>query len=107
MGQLEQKMPVSGHLPLNMSLWEDLVKLITCDHSSTKDRTLDMVAREGGSQSTLFLKEVGVRAPYFLGKWESEYPTSKSRRGKWESEHPMERYATLVEAPTLTVSHLI
>ena len=59
-------------------LWEDLVKLTTCDHSSIKDRTLDMVARGSGSQSTLFLREVGVRVP-----------SLKSRRGKWESESPM------------------
>src|SRR5262252_10586477 len=39
-------------------LWEDLVKLTTCDHSSIKDRAMDMVARGSGSQSTLFLKEV-------------------------------------------------
>src|SRR5215831_3154805 len=53
-------------------LWEDLVKLTTCDRSSIKDRTLDVVARGSGNQSTL-----------------------------WET------YATLVGAPTLTVSHLI
>jgi hypothetical protein len=59
-------------------LWEDLVKLTTCDRSSIKDRTLDVVARGSGSQSTLFLREVGVRVP-----------SVKSRRGKWESESPM------------------
>ena len=59
-------------------LWEDLVKLTTCDRSSIKDRTLDVVARGSGSQSTLFLREVGGRVP-----------SVKSRRGKWESESPM------------------
>ena len=59
-------------------LWEDLVKLTTCDRSSIKDRTLDVVARGSGNQSTLFLREVGGRVP-----------SVKSRRGKWESESPI------------------
>src|SRR5215475_3147826 len=60
------------------TLWEDLVKLTACDRSSIKDRTLDVLARGSGNQSTLFLREVGVRVP-----------SVKSRRGKWESESPM------------------
>ncbi len=77
-------------------LWEDLVKLTTCDHSSIKDRTLDMVARGSGSQNTLFLKEVGVRTP-----------SLKSREGSGSQSPLWETYATLVGTPTLTVSHLI
>src|SRR6266446_8845258 len=52
-------------------LWEDLVKLTTCDHSSIKDRTLDMVARGSGSQNTLLEES--------RGKWESESPMGNIR----------------------------
>jgi hypothetical protein len=73
-----QSASILGNFEGGDTLWEDLVKLTTCDRSSIKDRTLDVVARGSGSQSTLFLKEVGVRVP-----------SVKSRRGKWESESPM------------------
>src|SRR5215471_17413087 len=75
-----QTASILGNFEGGHAIREDLVKLTTCYHSSIKDRTLDMVARGSGSgnQSTLFLKEVGVRVP-----------SLKSRRGKWESEPPM------------------
>ena len=73
-----QTASILGNFEGGDTIWEALVKSTTCDHSSIKDRTLDMVARGSGSQSTLFLREVGVRAP-----------SLKSRRGKWESESPM------------------
>jgi hypothetical protein len=60
-----QTASILGNFEGGDTLWEVLVKLTTCDHSSTKDPTLDMVAKGSGSQSPLFLKEVGIRAPYF------------------------------------------
>ena len=76
-----QTASILGNFEGGDTIWEALVKSTTCDHSSTKDRTLDMVAEGSGSQSTLLEeseREVGVRVPCL-----------KSRRGKWESESPM------------------
>jgi len=73
-----QTASILGNFEGGDTLWEDLVKLTACDRSSIKDRTLDVLARGSGNQSTLFLREVGVRVP-----------SVKSRRGKWESESPM------------------
>src|SRR5215471_2270977 len=73
-----QTSSILGNFEGGDTLWEVLVKLTTYDHSSTKERTLDTVARGSGSQSTLFLRDVGIRAP-----------SLKSQRGKWESESPM------------------
>ena len=73
-----QTASILGNFEGGDTLWEDLVKLTAFDRSSIKDRTLDVLARGSGNQSTLFLREVGVRVP-----------SVKSRRGKWESESPM------------------
>jgi hypothetical protein len=55
---------------------------------------------KSGNQSTLFLRKVGIRVPYFWGKWESEYPVWRVGEGsgnqstlfflgKWESGYPV------------------
>ena len=84
-----QTASILGNFEGGHAIREDLVKLTTCDHSSIKDRILDIVARGSGSQSTLFLKEVGTRIPYFPSEVGVRVPSLKSRRGKWESEPPM------------------
>jgi hypothetical protein len=58
-----QTASILGNFEGGDTLYKVLIELNTCDHSSAKDRTLDMVAEGSGSQSTLVLKEVGIRAP--------------------------------------------
>src|SRR2546425_2983518 len=60
------------------SPWEALIIYSDCPLSPKKGGPVYLVSEGSGSQSTLFLKEVGVRVP-----------SVKSRRGKWESESPM------------------